>query len=62
METMTVQEIFEAIDRGMAEAKRQLASGEMDGSGRYWTDEELAQGAATSGIIQPKPARENPAA
>ncbi len=62
METMTVQQIFEAIDRGMAEVKRQLASGEMDGSGRYWTDEELAQGAATGGAIPPKPARENPAA
>jgi hypothetical protein len=44
---MTVQEIFDAVDSGMAEVHRRLASGELDGSGRYFTDEELAAGAAT---------------
>jgi hypothetical protein len=44
---MTVQEIFEAVDSGMAEVSRRLESGELDGSGRYYTDEELAAGAAT---------------
>ncbi|MGA7343186.1 MAG: hypothetical protein WBE72_09145 [Terracidiphilus sp.] len=47
---MTVQEIFEAIDRGMVEVSRRLVSGELDGSGRYYTDEELAAGAATGGL------------
>ena len=44
---MTSQEIFEAVDSGMAEVARRLESGELDGSGRYFTDEELAAGAAT---------------
>jgi hypothetical protein len=43
---MTVQEIFDAVDHGMAEVSRRLESGELDGSGRYYTDEELAAGAA----------------
>jgi hypothetical protein len=47
---MTSEEIFEAVDSGMAEVSRLLASGELDGSGRYWSDEELAAGAATGGI------------
>ena len=47
MSTMTVQEIFDAIDSGMAEVSRRLASGELDQSGRYYTDEELAAHAAT---------------
>jgi hypothetical protein len=46
---MTSQEIFEAVDSGMAEVARLLESGELDGSGRYYTDEELAAGAATGG-------------
>jgi hypothetical protein len=57
---MTVPEIFQAIDRGMAEVSRRLESGELDGSGRFWTDEELASGAATRGEV--KPARATPAA
>jgi hypothetical protein len=44
---MTVQEIFDAVDSGMAEVSRRLESGELDGSGRYYSDEELAAGAAT---------------
>jgi hypothetical protein len=46
---MTVQEIFDAVDSGMAEVSRRLASGELDQSGRYYTDEELAAQAATGG-------------
>jgi hypothetical protein len=46
---MTVQEIFEAVDSGMAEVSCRLESGELDGSGRYYTDEELAAVAATGG-------------
>ena len=52
---MTVQEIFDAVDSGMAEVSRRVASGELDGSGRYFTDEELAAGAATGG--KPVPAK-----
>jgi hypothetical protein len=44
---MTSQEIFDAVDQALAEVSRRLASGELDGSGRYYTDEELAAGAAT---------------
>ena len=44
---MTVQEIFDAVDSGMAEVSQLFASGKLDGSGRYFTDEELAAGAAT---------------
>jgi hypothetical protein len=44
---MTSQEIFEAVDSGTKEVARKLESGEIDGSGRYFTDEEIAAGAAT---------------
>jgi len=60
--TMSVQEIFDAIDSGMAEVSRRLASGELDGSGRYYTDAELAAGAAT-GVkrVPAKPVKANAA-
>jgi hypothetical protein len=59
---MTVQEIFDAVDSGMAEVDRRLASGELDGSGRYYTDEELAAGAATGDKRAPaKPVKSNAA-
>jgi hypothetical protein len=59
---MSVQEIFDAVDSGMAEVSRRLASGELDGSGRYYTDEELAAGAATGGKRTPvKPVKSNAA-
>jgi hypothetical protein len=49
---MTSEEIHAAIDAGMKEVHRQIAAGEMDMSGRYYTDEELAAGAATGGILK----------
>jgi len=58
MPTMSVQQIFDTIDSSMAEVKRQLASGEMDGSGRFYTDEELARGAATGGLARKPDARQ----
>jgi hypothetical protein len=59
---MTPQEIFDAIDSGMAEVSQRLASGELDGSGRYYTDAELAAGAATGGKRTPaKPVKANAA-
>ena len=50
---MTAQERFKAIDEGMAEITGKLASGELDGSGRYWTDEELSSGVAKDGKLTP---------
>jgi len=35
----------------LAEVSRRLESGELDGSGRYYSDEELAAGAATGGKL-----------
>ena len=46
---MTSRQKLEAIDQALAEVSRRLASGDLDGSGRYYTDEELAAGAATGG-------------
>jgi len=62
MDNMTVQEIFEAIDSGMKEIAGKLASGELDGSGRFWTDEELASGAATNALVNPDSASKASAA
>ena len=50
---MTPSEIFKAVDEGMAEIAVKLASGELDGSGRYWTDEELESGIAEEGKLNP---------
>ena len=47
---MTSQEMHEAVHQALDEVSRRLASGELDGSGRYYTDEELAAGAATGGV------------
>jgi hypothetical protein len=47
--------MLDAVDRALAEVSHRLASGELDGSGRYYTDEELAAGAATG--EQRKPAK-----
>jgi hypothetical protein len=55
---MTAQDRFKAIDEGMAEIAGKLASGEIDGSGRYWTDEELATGVAKEGKLDPVPVPE----
>jgi hypothetical protein len=44
---MTLRQMLNAVDQALAEVSRRLASGELDGSGQYFTDEELAAGAAT---------------
>jgi hypothetical protein len=62
MRTMTVQEIFDAVDNGLAEVSRRLASGELDGSGRFYTDEELAAGAAMGELKKKSDAEAAPAA
>jgi hypothetical protein len=46
-------ELHETIDQALAEVSRRLESGELDGSGRYFTDDELAAGAATGGDLKP---------
>jgi hypothetical protein len=53
MKSMTSKDLHEAIRQALAEASRRLASGELDGSGRYYTDAELAAGAATGGKRPP---------
>lgn len=52
MRHLNSQELHEAIDQALAEVSRRLESGEIDGSGRYFTDEELAAGAATGGDLK----------
>ena len=48
---MTSRQELTAVDRALAEVSRRLESGELDGSGRYYSDEELAAGAATGGKL-----------
>jgi hypothetical protein len=59
---MTSQEMHEAVHQALQEVSRRLESGELDGSGRFWTDEELAAGAATRGEVKPAKAKAAPAA
>ena len=41
MKELTSEEWHEAVHKALAEVDRKLASGELDQSGRYYTDEEL---------------------
>lgn len=50
------------IRAALEEVSRRLASGELDGSGRFYTDAELAAGAATGVIRKPRKSAETPAA
>jgi hypothetical protein len=43
---MTSRQKLDAVDQALDEVSRRLESGELDGTGRYYTDEELAAGAA----------------
>jgi hypothetical protein len=43
---MTSRQMLDAVDQALAEVSRRLESGELDGSGRYYTDEELKEGSA----------------
>ena len=62
MKNLSSRELHETIGRALAEVDRRLASGELDGSGRYYTDAELAAGAATGGKRTPaKPVKANAA-
>jgi len=46
----------------LSEVRLEAASGELDGSGRFYTDEELAAGAATGRTKKTSPESESPAA
>ena len=41
MKQMTSRELHDAVHDALEEVSRRLESGELDGSGRYYTDEEL---------------------
>ena len=59
---MTSRQMLIAGDQALEEVARRLATGELDGSGRYYTDAELAAGAATGGKRTPaKPVKANAA-
>jgi hypothetical protein len=62
IDDMTSEEKHEAVRLALAEVDRRLASGELDGSGRYYSDEELAAGAATGGYPKKLPASKATAA
>jgi hypothetical protein len=58
MTEMTSSDWHDAVHKALDEVDRKLASGELDQSGRFYTDEELRAGAAT-GRRTTKP-NENP--
>jgi hypothetical protein len=60
---MTLRQLLKQFDQALSEVRSGLASGELDGSGRFYTDEELAAGAATGRTTKPeKKKKEAPAA
>jgi hypothetical protein len=62
MKEMTSREMLDTVAKALSEVDRRLASGELDGSGRFYTDEELAAGAATGKTMKPEKKKEAPAA
>ena len=62
MSSMTSEEFHDSVHAALEEVSRRLASGQLDGSGRFYTDEELARGAATGRTDTPESAAEAPAA
>lgn len=62
MKNLTSSELHGAIRKALDEVARSLASRELDGSGRYYTDEELAAGAATGGSLKPAASKKASAA
>jgi hypothetical protein len=59
----TSRELLDRFNQVLAEVHRDAAEGKLDASGRFYTDEELAAGAATSGAsLQPVKRAEDPAA
>lgn len=62
MKALTSDELHTTIRQALEEVSRRLASGELDGSGRFYSDAELAAGAATGKLRTPKSSTEAPAA
>jgi hypothetical protein len=62
MKHLTSEELHRAVREALEEVDRELASGELDGSGRFYTDEELAAGAATGRRPKQKEPAKAPAA
>jgi hypothetical protein len=62
MKHLESKELHRTIQRAMAEVSRRRASGELDQSGRFWTDEQLAAGAATGAHTKPATDRKASAA
>ena len=59
---MTSRQLLDTFDQALTDVRRELASGELDGSGRFYTDEELAAGAATGMLPKKKDSKAAPAA
>jgi hypothetical protein len=58
MKELTSEEWHDAVGKALNEVDRKLASGELDQSGRFYTDEELRAGVATG--RRTKKQEENP--
>ncbi len=56
------RQLLDLFDLALSEVNRQAATGELDGSGRYYTDEELAAGAATGRNKKTQKQADSPAA
>jgi len=59
---LTSRQLLDAVHQALAEVDRRLASGELDGSGRFYSDQELAAGAATGRDRRSQKETESPAA
>jgi hypothetical protein len=64
---MTSRKLLDSVDRALDQVERRLKSGELDGSGRFYSDDQLARGAASSDVKnrhpkKPEPKAEEPAA
>jgi len=62
MKEMTSREMLDSVEKALTEVDSRLVSGELDGSGRYYSDEELAAGATTGRIEKQAKKKEAPAA
>lgn len=45
--SLSSEQLHDAIHKALDEVDKRLANGELDGSGRYFTDKELRDGTAT---------------
>jgi hypothetical protein len=53
LKNLTSRELHEAVGEALNEVARRLESGELDQSGRYYSDEELASGIGTGRKLRP---------